>query len=156
MAADHRGRAVDLELPEQEREGLFQIGADGGADRLRQRPALLLERADRPLPRLVVELLGRVVSLLFSLGVLIEPGVGALAEAGRQRGMIEHQALKIGGEMNLGRLDPGEVPSQLAQAALSVEQEKLRVGFSQRRGAFRPAALEAKTTCSSKPLRGPG
>lgn len=51
-------------------------------------------------------------------------------------GRIRQMPVKEGDFVRAGQvvaeLDPGEAPSQLAQASLAVDQEKLRVGFSQR------------------------
>ena len=64
-----------------------------------------------------------------------EPNATTLVSA-QTAGRIRQFAVKEGDLVRAGQvlaeLEPGEAPSQLAQAALSVTQEKLKVGFSQR------------------------
>ncbi len=68
-----------------------------------------LERSDRLLARLVVELLVGVARLPLRRGVLVEPAVDPLPQRRRERRVVEHHVLEIGGEVDLGRLDPREI-----------------------------------------------
>src|SRR5205823_10383220 len=69
-----RARPLHSQLLEQERERLFQVGADRGADVGRQIPEASLERPDRFLAALINELLFGVAFFPFVFGFGFHPG----------------------------------------------------------------------------------
>ena len=83
------------------------------ADVLVQRPELALERPDRLLPGLVVELLGGVAALPLAGGVLVHPAPHAVAQIGGQLRVVEDDVLEVGGEVDLGGLDAGKVAERV-------------------------------------------
>src|SRR5918995_962414 len=64
---------VHVQLLEQERKSLFEVGGDGAPHALRQRPEIPLERADSLLPGFVVELFAGVSTLPLTRGVFVQP-----------------------------------------------------------------------------------
>jgi len=104
---------VDVELLEQKGESALQVGGDRRADVLVQRPEVALERPDRLLPGLVVELLRGVAALPLGGGVLVQPGPYAIAKRGGKLRVIEDDVLEVGGEVDLGSLDAGKVTERV-------------------------------------------
>src|SRR5690348_5394 len=102
-------RVPHLQLLEEERERLFEIGADGPAHVRRQIPELLLEGPDRLLPALVDELFFGVALLPLLLTLRLHPRVHLGAQRGREPGMIEHHGLEVRGEVDLDRFAQREV-----------------------------------------------
>ena len=85
-----------------------------------------------------------------------EPNSSTLVSA-LVAGRIHQMAVREGDFVRAGQtiaeLDPGEAPSQLAQATLSVEQETLRVGFSQRQADAALVAARAQVKRSEGELQ---
>src|SRR5438105_3058169 len=102
-------RVGHAQLLEQEGERLLEVGGDGRPDIARQVPQAPFERTDRLLAALVVELLLRValLPLVFALG--LHPLLQLAPQPRGQLGVVEHDVLKVGREVNLDRLALGKV-----------------------------------------------
>src|SRR4029434_1732233 len=103
----------DAELVKQETERLLEIGGECIPRRLGQVPHLAPERADGPLPRLIIERLRGSPVLCLALGVLAQPGVDPAPQLPRKLLVVKDDALEIRCEVNLRRLDPGKVPERI-------------------------------------------
>src|SRR5436309_1326743 len=96
VAVGDRARPGDAELLEEKGEGLLEVGRDRGADVRRQVPQAPLERADRLLAALVVELLFGIPLLPLVLALGLHPLLQLAPQLGRQPRVVEHDVPKIG------------------------------------------------------------
>src|SRR5207247_709963 len=110
-----RACALDTELLEQEREGLLEVARDRGADVGGQIPHAPLERLDRFLAALVVELLLRVPLLPLVLALRFHPLLELAPQLGRQLRVVEHDVLEIGREVDFNGLALGEVAERVGR-----------------------------------------
>src|SRR6266576_2837390 len=97
----HRPRALHAQLLEQERERLFEIGTDPGADVVGQIPEAPFEGSNRLLAALVEELLLTVALLPLFLGLGLHPLVHLTPQVFRQRRVIHDDRLEVGGQVDL-------------------------------------------------------
>ena len=112
-------------------------------DVLAERPHFALERPDGLLPRLVIELLGGIPALPLAGRVLVHPAPEPVPQVGGKPGMIEHDVLEVGGEVDLGGLDPGEIPERVGgQRAGAVLHRARRAVLLARRLGERGERLE--------------
>src|SRR5438552_1205921 len=104
-----RPRVGHAQLLEQERERLLEVGGDGGPDIAGQVPQALLERTDRLLATLVVELLLGIALLPLVFALDLHPFLQLAPQLGGQLRVVEHDALEVGRQVNLDRLALGEL-----------------------------------------------
>src|SRR6266567_4664581 len=114
-AVGDRACARDPELLEQEREVLLEVGRDRAADVGGQIPHAPLERPDRFLAALVVELLLGVPLLPLVLALRFHPLLELAPQVGRQLRVVEHDVLEIGRQVDLDRLALGEVAERVGR-----------------------------------------
>src|SRR5947207_8814882 len=115
VAVHRRPRAGHAQLLEQERERLLQVGADRLAHLRGQIPQPALERSHRLLAALIDELLLRVPLLPLVLALLLHPLVDLGAQVGGEPGMVEHDGLEVGREVDLDRLTRREIPERVGR-----------------------------------------
>ena len=72
-------------------------------------PQLLLERTDRLLPGLVVELGVGILGLPLTSRMLVEPGVNPGGQVRRKLRVVVNDVLEVGGQVDFTGLDPWEV-----------------------------------------------
>src|SRR6266566_6233195 len=104
-----RPRVGHAQLLEQERERLLEVGADGRPHVGGQVPQALLERTDRLLATLVVELLLGIALLPLVFALDLHPFLQLAPQLGGQLRVVEHDALEVGRQVNLDRLALGEL-----------------------------------------------
>src|SRR5205807_1858350 len=114
-AVGDRACARDTELLEQEREVFLEVGRDRAADVGGQIPHAPLERPDRLLAALVVELLLGVPLLPLVLALRLHPLLELAPQVGRQLRVVEHDVLEIGRQVDLDRLALGEAAERLGR-----------------------------------------
>src|SRR6059036_1050699 len=114
-AVGDRACARDTELLEQEREVLLEVGRDRAADVGGQIPHAPLERPDRLLAALVIELLLGVPLLPLVLALRLHPLLELAPQVGRQLRVVEHDVLEVGREVDLDRLALGEVAERVGR-----------------------------------------
>src|SRR5437016_13516310 len=114
-AVGDRACARDTELLEQERRVLLEVGRDRAAAVGGQIPHAPLERPDRLLAALVVELLFGVPLLPLVLALRLHPLLELAPQVGRQLRVVEHDVLEIGREVDLDRFALGEAAERLGR-----------------------------------------